>query len=244
MLRSCCLLVLALLTSAVFVSCNSYTPKQTSTNDGNAAASGGQPGYTVPTYAYTFAQVFQPYCISCHSSAGGNSGGVNLETYSNTIQNLTNINSAVLVTQIMPPSHPIPALAQNILKEWINGGAPLNGVTGPPSGGSPTPTPTPPPGPQPSPTPPVAIQPTYTSLAQNIFTPKCISCHSAGGSQSNRPLDSYQAIINGGYVQSGNPSGSTLYQVISSGKMPPGNPLNQAAVQALSAWITNGAKNN
>lgn len=206
-----------------------------------------QPGFSVPTYSYVYAQVFQPYCISCHSNGGGNPHGVNLETYENTIQNLSDIETQALVNQAMPPTGPLPTFAQEILQQWINGGAPENGVVDVP-GSSPTPAPGASPAPVPSPTPivsptpPPNLQPTYSLLALNIFTPKCVICHGPGGAESSKPLNSYAAIM--GYVTAGNSSGSTLYQKISTGKMPPTGPLSQAEIQAVGAWIQNGAPNN
>lgn len=207
-----------------------------------------EPGFSVPSYTYVQTQVFQPYCISCHSNAGGNPHGVNLETFENTVQNLSDVETEALTNQTMPPSGPLPSLAQQILREWIAGGAPENGVVDPdPSPGpSPGPTPSPYPATSPpptaSPTPPPSIQPTYSSLAQNIFTPKCVACHSAGGSEASKPLDSYSAIMK--YVTAGNPTGSAIYQKISSGKMPPSGPLSSGDIQEVETWIQNGAQNN
>lgn len=61
-------------------------------------------------------------------------------------------------------------------------------VTPPPSenqtGNKPTPTPTP-----------VIVTATFASIKENIFLPKCSSCHTEGGSASGVPLNSKEDLI-------------------------------------------------
>ncbi|NJL24846.1 MAG: hypothetical protein HC902_06540 [Calothrix sp. SM1_5_4] len=67
--------------------------------------------------------VFQNYCFRCHSTAGGNRGGVNLETYANVRPILAEIKWQV-ETGNMPADGPMPVSEQNLLLQWIADGAP------------------------------------------------------------------------------------------------------------------------
>ena len=111
--------ILVFIVSSFLAGCNAYTPKEVL----NANGPGSVGGVSV-SYEFVKAQVFQPYCISCHSSAGGNPNGVNLETYSNTIQNLAAIENQAITKGTMPPSHALPTSTQDILSQWIAAGAP------------------------------------------------------------------------------------------------------------------------
>jgi hypothetical protein len=72
-------------------------------------------------------------------------------------------------------------------------------------------------------------------------------CHDGTGEGSD--LTNYNSIFQVGVVP-GNPDASRVYYVITvggeEGKMPPGNQpqLNQAQIQLISTWITQGAFNN
>lgn len=72
------------------------------------------------TYSQVAARIFTPQCVRCH----GNSGGVNLSTYSDVTQNLSRVEQAALTDQVMPPGSPLSASDQSLLQEWINEGAP------------------------------------------------------------------------------------------------------------------------
>ncbi len=88
------------------------------------------------------AQVFDLYCLQCHSTAGGNRAGINLETYANVKSIVARIDSAVR-GGVMPPRTTLPAAAKDLLIAWIEGGAPEEGQPNP-GGTNPPPTPPPP----------------------------------------------------------------------------------------------------
>lgn len=77
-------------------------------------------------YANVNTKVISPYCLSCHSPAGGNRAGVNLEGYANVIARLDRVEGTVLVEGSMPPSGSpaVSAGAAALLKAWIDAGAP------------------------------------------------------------------------------------------------------------------------
>ena len=226
--------ILALIVTIGLAACNQYTPKDASPNDGLNSNDG-----QALSYAYVKAQVFQPYCISCHSAVGGNPNGVNLETYANTIQNISKIQTEALTDGSMPPSNPIPTFAQTILKNWIAAGAPEEApVSGPAATATPTPTPSP-----------GTLQPTWQSLYTNIFQVRCITCHSGSKPPAGIDFTNQAWIINpaNNVVIPGNPTQSRLYEAVTGTgtgitQMPPsGSLLTSAQISAIKTWIQNGA---
>jgi uncharacterized membrane protein len=77
-------------------------------------------------YANVNTKFFSLYCLSCHSSAGGNRAGINLESYANVMAQLDRVKGTVLEEGSMPPSGspPVSAGAAALLKAWIDAGAP------------------------------------------------------------------------------------------------------------------------
>lgn len=84
---------------------------------------------TIPTYVEIRNQVLAPFCYRCHSAAAGNRAGVNLESYATVRKNITKIYSAAVVQKTMPPRRPLPQSGYELLRVWIEGGAPQNEVT-------------------------------------------------------------------------------------------------------------------
>jgi uncharacterized membrane protein len=241
---------LILLAALTLVACNSYKSKLQPQKDGNVIPASID-------YAFVNAKVFQPYCIRCHSLAGGNKGDVNLETYENIIANLADIENEALVEKSMPPARaggPLGAYEQNVLKLWIDSGAPKDAVSEPGPTPEPSPTVAPPtPTPIPAPTPvvdPVSVEPTWNSIYTNIFEPKCIKCHQAGKEGRDYPLAdrAYVTDEENLFLKIGNPARSNLYIAITRqdrGIMPPpktGMPLSDQEREAIRIWILNGAK--
>ena len=186
------------------------------------------PGTTLPTYASLSATVFIPKCATCHSASSA-AGGYAFDSLTGVMAavNLSAPSSSPVYTAthggVMPPS-PNPVLnsqQEQALLAWITAGAPQ---------GAGTTTTTLPPSDHV-----FSANPTFTELNTYIFMPKCSGCHSSYGS--------YPGINN--LVNPGNASGSTLFQITSSGSMPQGGPaLSAAAETAIKTWINNGAINN
>ncbi len=93
----------------------------------------------------------------------------------------------------------------------------------------------------------IALTSSFRSLQQNVFTPKCVECHSGSNSPHGIDLSNYQKIVNSPLfpplVIPGNPEGSSLYEVCASGEMPKGaQHLSSEELKALYDWIKNGAK--
>ena len=178
-------------------------------------------------------EVFQSKCISCH----GNSGGVNLESYGATYQQLDAIKKTVFKTKTMPKA-PFSALNQEqleILTAWIEAGGPEK-----PLGGGTT-------KPEPEPT---TIQPTFPSIKKHVLELKCISCHMAGQSAARIPLVTKEDLKDSplDLIVPGEPEESGLMIVLESGArkfMPPVDsgisPLTEEEKNAIRIWIQNGA---
>jgi mono/diheme cytochrome c family protein len=186
--------------------------------------------------------VFQPSCVSCHGIAGGNVHGINLETYSNVIKNLAKVLEQVVVLKKMPPEGPLSDDLQKTLAAWIKAGAPEEGQ-------NPVPIPIPVPIPVPSPiAPPTSLQPTFASISQNIFIPRCILCHGASGPVSRININDFNFLADpkNNLVIHGNAKLSRLFEVISAtdnSRMPPaGDPLKTDEINTIEIWINNGAK--
>jgi uncharacterized protein (TIGR03118 family) len=115
----------------------------------------------------------------------------------------------------------------------------------------------------PPPPPPATV--TLTQLQANIFSPRCASCHSGGGSGLPRSMDltsaaaSFAALVNVNSVQNaalkrvlpGDPANSWLIHKLEgtnlggTSRMPLGGPfLDQPTIDQVKTWISEGAQNN
>ncbi|MDH3710155.1 MAG: hypothetical protein OER04_09730 [Cyclobacteriaceae bacterium] len=101
----------------------------------------------------------------------------------------------------------------------------------------------------PMPTPVVTGEVSFVQDIQPIFNASCngVGCHNNGGVAPILTSNTaYGALINGGYIDTQNPSSSGLYQwMIGNGDidMPPSGPIASANATVL-AWIQQGALNN
>jgi predicted CXXCH cytochrome family protein len=80
-------------------------------------------------------------------------------------------------------------------------------------------------------------QPSYQTDVAPILQSYCVSCHQAGGSEANKPLDTYQSALN----LSGDVEGE-----VAGCSMPPSSDAQPTAAQreTLLTWILCGAPNN
>ena len=93
--------------------------------------------------------------------------------------------------------------------------------------------------------------PAYVSFSGDlipIFNKNCnmSGCHDATPSHAPSlvPDKAYNALINGGFVNTAVPAESTIYVVCKSGQMPPTGALPANNTQQILDWIRNGAPNN
>jgi hypothetical protein len=99
--------------------------------------------------------------------------------------------------------------------------------------------------------------PSFSKDVHPVLKQHCAECHlgdGEGAKKSGFQVDSYDTIMKGtkfgAVVVPGDPASSSLYRLVSgkvdaSIQMPHGkDPLPDAAVEALAAWIKDGAENN
>lgn len=85
----------------------------------------------------------------------------------------------------------------------------------------------------------------YSNNIQPLFDLSCNAsgCHSSGGPAPNlTPEDSYNALINGGYVNVDDPESSIIYTSVTIGSMKTYAKPGDAAY--ILEWIEQGAQNN
>ena len=172
--------------------------------------------------------IFIPMCTSCHSPPSP-AGGYDMSSYATIMTGgyIVSLNptASMLYTAVanntMPPGNPLTAAEVQAISDWITAGA---NDDGPVVTAIPTPTPVP-------------LTATFSSINANILQKSCISCHSGGGNDFN--ASSYVDVMRS--VVAGNAAKSDLYDVISSGQMPPKNPLSTQEIQIIQTWINSGA---
>jgi mono/diheme cytochrome c family protein len=76
------------------------------------------------------------------------------------------------------------------------------------------------------------------SAAKTLLANQCISCHGAVGLGGLSNILDTNSLISGGFVIPGNPAGSSLYQVMQAGRMPPAGPLAAQSQRIIADWIT------
>ncbi len=202
---------------------------------------GQTPPGTVVSFQVINSSLIQPKCLECHSSATGDAGGINLETYENVVANLGLIKSEVASDSMPKNRAKLSANEKSILFAWIDAGGPKDPVE---------PTPTPPQGPveptptQPEPEPPVEPTPpqvefiSYEKVHNEVIQPRCLGCHSdASGNRGGVNLETYENVV---------ALTSVIEEEIKSGSMPrPRNrPLTPEQKDLILKWIASGAPRN
>lgn len=180
-------------------------------------------------------KVFDTKCISCH----GNSGGVNLENYSNARSHLDQIAKSALFNKTMPKTgnEPLTAGEYLLLAAWVKAGGPeipLNGTDVPP------------------PNPVEVLKPEFASIKKLIIDRKCLSCHKPDGKAPRVPLNTPQEMIDSPLeiVIPGNADESGLILSLdvenATKPMPPKDSgisrVSAQEIEIIKEWINKGAK--
>lgn len=79
-----------------------------------------------------------------------------------------------------------------------------------------------------------------------LFAANCTAsnCHGGGHDPNLLAANAYTSLMSGGFVNTGNPTASTLYQEVYTGGMPIGGTLTSDQKKMILDWIRNGAPNN
>lgn len=105
------------------------TPTPTPTPQPAPAPEPPAPAPTEPQldYATVYSQVIEPMCLRCHTQPKPRAG-VSLDTYENTLKNISGIQEQV-EQGMMPPRDSLTPEQMNLLLNWIKAGAPQTGAT-------------------------------------------------------------------------------------------------------------------
>jgi uncharacterized membrane protein len=217
--------LIAFALSNVIVGCSFHNEK------GDSAGQGGNsnfvdvngrifiPSNQVPGYQTVKSLVFQNRCIECH----GRKGGVSLETYASTLNALNEIKQSVLDEQSMPPRQSLSFEEQQLVRAWIDGGAPELDRS---SSVEPVPTATP------VATPFGIVR--YADVETVIFAKQCNRCHDDEEAKKDVKLDTYDRVIqNLAEVEK-----TALIKL----SMPRKKPLTLNDQRLLRAWIDQGTQ--
>ena len=207
---------------------------------------GGAGTQTYTSFDSVNRAIIQPRCTVCHAS-----GAHNFSTYTALMASGTivagNARASRFYLSTVEGSMPTGSYAHLTndemigLAAWIDAGAPQYAAVATAPGATPAPTAT-----TGGTTPSTSVPVLYSNLANTIFVPKCVSCHSANGGTAAGFYDmtSYSNVMT--RVRSGNAYQSRLYSDTSSNRMPPAPhvALTAAENQKIFDWISQGAKND
>ena len=82
---------------------------------------------------------------------------------------------------------------------------------------------------------------TFSASVQPIFNSDCISCHDGGRDPNLTEGNSYNALKNGGFIDTANPESSVLYEKLTSTHASRTSENNK---KIILDWIKDGAPNN
>lgn len=193
----------------------------------NQSGSDQGPGKIGPNFDDIRTQILEPKCVSCHAN------------YRNYPAVVADLNAMILSVQSgrMPKrGPPLEQELQSLLTNWARAGAP-------PSPKSP-----------PSEPPTISLAPNWESLSQNVFFPKCVMCHNAGGEAKFLDLSSRQKFfeqrdrefLGSKLINFDSPEESYILSVITDPEepMPPTSAglgrLSEKEVETLKEWIQRG----
>lgn len=128
-------------------------------------------------YKSVNAQIIAPQCLNCHSNATGNKGGLNLETLDAIKAKMNQVYYRTIETKDMPPERPLSEGALELLKSWIEAGAPENNVGKP---GAPE----------------IRGPYTWMKIRDQILNSNCLDCHSGPDAEGKLDLASYDTFKN------------------------------------------------
>lgn len=174
------------------------------------------------TYKVVNQSIFEAACLSCHSSSGGNKGGINLEDFESVTKNIGMIRKEVS-GKTMPPSGGLSDAQIKLLTDWIDAGAHEHGST---AGEVPTPAPAPMP---------VPALITFAKIQSEVLKTNCLQCHSElAGSSGDVNLESYKNVF---------AKKLQIKAAVESGRMPTsdGTPLTAEQKELILKWIAQGS---
>lgn len=211
-----------LLTASLLNACHYRNQKnEENLNQGNGAAGGST---TVPGFATIQSQILAPRCYECHSSSGGNRGGINLESYQ-TVKNMARAVLASVNNNSMPLNRsPLTTAQKQLLASWVSAGSPENPLQTSP--GSPAPAPDDIPG--------DGVEPNldWLTVRTLVIEASCLGCHSSPNNRGGVNLETYRNAYD---------EIEDIEEAIREGSMPPRGPLSDQQKKLILEWIKAGA---
>ncbi|MDT8414815.1 MAG: c-type cytochrome domain-containing protein [Flavobacteriaceae bacterium] len=88
----------------------------------------------------------------------------------------------------------------------------------------------------------------YAADVQPIWNQSCVSCHEGDTPPDLRAANSFNVLLNDGWVIPGDPDASILFKSLTGdggvSLMPPGNPMTSQRINIVRQWILEGALDN
>jgi mono/diheme cytochrome c family protein len=170
--------LVALTIVSAFAACNYKVDKRAASPGGVDSTVEGAKNVDFETIR---SNVFQPRCYQCHSAAGGNKSGVNVETYAAVKQELAEIKASIEDNSMPKNQAPLSDEQKHLFMSWITAGAPEKIEPGTPE--TPPTDPASPNHPVPAPGPEeVKIKPedlNYANVNVQVIQPACLKCHAS-----------------------------------------------------------------
>lgn len=118
-------------------------------------------------FAIIQSKIMTPYCLTCHEQYA---------SYAAVRREVDAISAAVTSNRMPRTGGPLPNDLKRLLQAWITAGAPEN------SGSAPAPGP-------------IVIVPIWSSISENVLTPRCLVCHNPNGQARFLDLSTRRAIF-------------------------------------------------
>lgn len=126
-------------------------------------------------YPSVQAAVIGPQCLRCHSGLGGNQGGLSLESYAQVRTALARIYFRSVERRDMPPSPGLNVAQFDLLKAWIEAGAPERNLGRSSSREIRGPI-------------------TWIVIKEQVLKSSCLDCHSGRNPDGNLDFENYDVV--------------------------------------------------
>lgn len=199
--------------SALLTSCN-YKELKSAPNESDIPITVSE--LKDPDFEIVMTKVIGPKCLECHSSAGGQRGGVNLETYRSVMRSLPQVKADILDGSMPKQRRALSAEQKELILTWIEKGAPEKRGQLPPVATNPDET----------------LKMNYETVNRVVLEPACVTCHSHADPRGKVDLEGYAAVVS---------FKDRVKKAIIDGSMPKKGELSAKQKSLILGWIVAGA---